>query len=251
MYHKSFTIIEIVFVILIISILSTFIAPSFKQDNLQLAANQLLSHIKYTQHLAMSDNKFIPNEKVSNYSGIKQQKHPRYWFNGRWQIFFSSDGDAVGDSAYVIFSDTPSTSTTYLYRYEGNPNHSQSIKEVALDPLNTSKYLIGTNFSSFDSDKKNKINEKLNLNKTYGITKVDLSKGCSSSNRIFFDYNGKVFNSYLSDNNNTNNNNIYNPYININKDVCQIELQDSSINKSIYICITPETGYSYISKTGC
>ena len=47
----AFTMIELVFVIVIAGILSAMIASSFDGNNLRQAADQIVSHIRYTQHL--------------------------------------------------------------------------------------------------------------------------------------------------------------------------------------------------------
>lgn len=68
---------ELVFVIVVIGILSAVIIPRMDRDNLYEASEQLLSHIRYTQHLAMSDN--IYEESAAN------------WFQDRWSITISED----------------------------------------------------------------------------------------------------------------------------------------------------------------
>ena len=47
---------ELVFVIVIIGILAAAIIPRMDRDSIYEASEQLLSHIRYTQHLAMTDN---------------------------------------------------------------------------------------------------------------------------------------------------------------------------------------------------
>ena len=73
---KAFSLIELVFVIVIIGILAAVIIPSVKSNKLRKAAIQLVSHIKYTQHLAMINDKF----EISDNS----------WYKKRWQIIFGS-----------------------------------------------------------------------------------------------------------------------------------------------------------------
>ena len=59
---KAFTMLELVFVIVIVGILSYFVSSSFQRNPLREAADQVVSHIRYTQHLAMIDDKFDPND---------------------------------------------------------------------------------------------------------------------------------------------------------------------------------------------
>ena len=71
---KAFTLIEIVFVIVIIGILAVVIIPRTERDPLREAAIQIVSDIRYTQHLAMIDDKYDSTD--SN------------WYRNRWQLLF-------------------------------------------------------------------------------------------------------------------------------------------------------------------
>lgn len=103
---KAFTMIELIFVIVVIGILAAVIMPRTGSNKLHEAATQVLSHIRYTQHLAMVDDKFDPNEAT--------------WYREKWQIRFRRNSGASG---YVIFSDSIVT--------QGNVNNG----ERAIDPL--------------------------------------------------------------------------------------------------------------------
>lgn len=86
---KAFTMIELIFVIVVIGILAVVVMPRSSSNKLQEAATQVVSHIRYTQHLAMIDDKFDSNDAT--------------WWKERWQIRFRRNS---GSSGYVIFSDT-------------------------------------------------------------------------------------------------------------------------------------------------
>ncbi|MDD3476113.1 MAG: type II secretion system protein [Sulfurimonas sp.] len=103
---KAFTMMELIFVIVVISILAAIVIPRTGSDKLQEAATQVVSHIRYTQHLAMVDDKFDVNDAD--------------WYRERWQIRFRRNSGASG---YVIFSDSVNT--------QGNVNNG----ERAIDPL--------------------------------------------------------------------------------------------------------------------
>ena len=61
--RKAFTYMGIVLVIVLIAIFAAVLKFANKDDDrLHLATLQVLEHIRYTQHLAMSDNKFDPKE---------------------------------------------------------------------------------------------------------------------------------------------------------------------------------------------
>lgn len=219
---KAFTMIELVFVIVIVGIISVMIAPSFGGNNLRQAADQLVSHIRYTQHLAMMDNKFSTTD--SN------------WFLGRWQIRFSQ---ANSSESYFIMSDTITSS------YDANPNApiGFSYSEVAQDPANPEIYLIGTEYSSFDNDSREHINPKLDLLSEYGITSINISGGStgSTSRRVIFDNIGRP---YRGDTKLSNPNTISSPTDRIAQTQITITISDGVENE--VIAIEPETGYTHI-----
>lgn len=133
----AFTMIELVFVIVIVGIISVMIAPSFQGNNARQAADQIVSHIRYAQHLAMMDNKFDSN--TAN------------WFTQRWHITFATDSDAG------------STDNVYWIK---NQNSNIGVKtEYASDPLDSTKILSGD--STFDGNGKL---ETLNITSEYGVT---------------------------------------------------------------------------------
>jgi Tfp pilus assembly protein FimT len=82
---KSFTALELIFVIIIIGIISFISSPRINNTSLYQCADQVLSHIRYTQHLAMINNKFKP---IPLNNSIKEKKSVKYWFKGWWQIRF-------------------------------------------------------------------------------------------------------------------------------------------------------------------
>ena len=59
---KAFTMLELVFVIVVAGIIAAVVIPNTKTNPAQEAAIQLLSHIRYTQHLAMVDDKYDSTE---------------------------------------------------------------------------------------------------------------------------------------------------------------------------------------------
>ena len=71
---------ELVFVIVVIGILAAAIIPRMDRDTLYEASEQLLSHIKYTQHLAMTDNVYDDTDAA--------------WFVNRWRIDLNNTTDS-------------------------------------------------------------------------------------------------------------------------------------------------------------
>ncbi len=108
MKRSAFTMLELVFVIIVIGILAVLAMPNFNRHPLQEAAEQVASHIRYTQHLAMVNDKYNPKEPI--------------WFRENWQIEFTSTASNVW---YKIYADT-----------DHNGNCDVINNEAATDPLN-------------------------------------------------------------------------------------------------------------------
>ena len=223
---KAFTALEIIFVIVVLGILAAFIMPRFTRDDMTRAANQILSHIRYTQHLAMVDDKFDPNEQN--------------WYKGLWQIRFFKKNTASSDGTskwgYAVFSDKDSGSG-----YDGNPNATTG--EVAIDPL-TGK-LISAGFTINYNDPRTL--KQAAIQEEYDIVDVKFSSSCQyyGSKRIIFDNLGRPLKgnplnytkSYESNKIITN--------------LCLITFcfHDESCSTNFKIAIEPETGFSYIYST--
>jgi len=172
----SFTVIELIVVLIIIGILAYTVNFNFFDNNLKVAADQLENHIRYAESLAFKDDKYRPFPKNTTQTEIDRSK---YWFMQWWQVRFTKKSN--GEIFYEVFSDSPDSSTPYD-RF-GNP-----VDEFAKDPL-TNQYLDGNNPSLTG-------NNKLNLTQTYGIKVIkfngrNLSTG--HPKRIVFDNFGNVF----------------------------------------------------------
>ena len=220
---KAFTLLELVFVIVIIGILAAVIIPRSSSNKLQEAAIQLTSHIRYTQHLAMISDKF----DSANSS----------WYKERWQLIFQmSNPHTEGEYAYTIFSDKVSTTGT---PHNSVPNTTNL--ELAMDPSNSSKYLSGGTQSLYTSD--DKANKKMNLGLSYGISSYTLTGGCESV-RLAFDNLGRPITNTVD--------NYTSSYMigsvatpRLMNATCVITLNSTS-EGSIEIHIEPETGYTHI-----
>jgi len=212
---KAFTMIELVFVIIVIGILAAMILPSTKTNPVQEAAIQLVSHIRYTQHLAMVDDKFNINDAN--------------WYKKRWQIVFGTNVNSGSVPAYTIFSDTAGDST-------GDIDDS----EVAINPENTNQVMSGgtTGSVSLKYGHKSFIGmNKLNIGKSYGISSYSLSGGCTGA-RVAFDNLGRPIKGDLSGNVMAYEND------NLIRTNCLITIGNGVTY--IIIIVTPETGYTYI-----
>ncbi|WP_241855416.1 pilus assembly FimT family protein [Sulfurimonas xiamenensis] len=217
---KAFSMIELVIAIVVIGILAVSIIPRIYSNRLQEAAEQVISHIRYTQHLAMVDDKF--DAKNAD------------WYKERWQIFFAKTDASDKKWAYTVFSDHAGEST-------GNPG----ISEIAKNPLDMSKYLTAGYSSILHSDPK--VTSELNIGKTYGITDIVFSANCKKySLRIAFDHLGRPLydGSHLLDDAYRNGANSQLIQNDISGNPCVITL--SSEEGSVKIAVEPETGYAHM-----
>ena len=206
MYHRqsAFTMLELVFVIVVLAILASLAIPRVDRDLRQEAADNILSSIRYTQHLALLDNKHKFDKK--------------YWQKGFWNIRFKMDG-----SFYTISSNSD---------FDANVDKN----ETAIDPTN-GKHLYSDD-GNIDTDE----SPNIFLLRKYGINTVDFSNctntanGTNTSNHIAFDYFGRphkgVFNTATND------------YKTVMRADCNIIFKfiDSDID-DISIIIQKETGY--------
>ncbi|MFA5454650.1 MAG: prepilin-type N-terminal cleavage/methylation domain-containing protein [Sulfurimonas sp.] len=213
---KAFTMMELIFVIVVIGILAAVVIPRTGSNKLNEAAIQVVSHIRYTQHLAMVDDKFDTGDSV--------------WYKKRWQIVFSTD-DSYADNkpSYSIFYDKDADGTV-----------DQS--ELAKNNLDQSRYLTGglTGYSALNITNPSTFigTSALNIGKSYGITDITLSSSCSTGTKIAFDNLGRPLkgplNTYTS---------AY-PSTRLISAQCTITLTDGTDN--VIIAIEPETGYACI-----
>jgi len=188
--------IELVFVVVVIGIITAVMLPRIDRDNVYEAAQQVVSHIKYTQHLAMIDNKYdaadinIPNPGDG-------------WFQEMWQIRFQ-DCNGATEHAYSIFSDR---------------DHDAAIdaSEVALDPLSR-KRIDATACVASDAQDPNVV-----LSNKYNIETVTLAGPCFAANKyIAFDHLGRPHV------------NVTNP-VNVAQAACTIYLESNDVNATIIV----------------
>ena len=161
---KAFTMLELIMVIVVVGILTAIMIPRFSDDKLREAADQIISHIRYTQHLAMIDDRYDPTNQ--------------YWYNERWQIGFWQCTN--GDWYYIVGHDL---------------DHGGGIgsSEAATNPSD-GKLLFTSNACNLGSDQSGEIL----ISKKFGITNITFSNGCGANQYIAFDNVGRPYQSTLS-----------------------------------------------------
>ena len=125
---KAFTMLELVFVIVVIGILAAVIIPRVKTNPVDEAAVNLLSKIRYTQHLALVDDKYGENTPTTPPTVD--------WYKKRWQINFSGN-------TYSIVSDNNAT-------FAKDPQNSDDINNTTLKGISTITATGGCTTLSFD-----------------------------------------------------------------------------------------------------
>ena len=229
MKKRAFTMIELIFVIVVVGILAAIMIPKLNRNASREAANQILTHIRYTQHLAMQDDKY------ENF--ISNQSKP--WFKLRWGITFnetslkecSIDKPGVKTWKYSVFFDKS---------VNGNIN---SESEVANDIYKSGKLLSG-GWRGISLEVCKKINKELNIEKRFGVTLVEFKDGCSGMQTINFDEMGRPMRVVS-----TTSGGAKRPYDRLLKKDCSITITDKRGNQTTII-IEKESGFASIKENG-
>lgn len=238
----AFTLIELVFVIVVIGIVAAYVAPSFKRDELYEATHQVLEHIRYTQHLAMTENKFDPKDKKFKATSGYDIDNEGMFHRGRWQIRFrvvpATAGFNNGLVGYSVYSD---------FDRQGNID-TANVMNPALNPLDKKWLMLASNCSG--------CSDVVFLNTKYKIDDIAFSSNCQPAGftkvsndvgTIVFDETGRPYYG-IGHNNGTsaasiveNRRRIY-EYRLIND--CSIVLTQGGRESTIIV--KPETGYAFI-----
>ncbi|MBD3799541.1 carbamoyl-phosphate synthase large chain [Sulfuricurvum sp.] len=141
MKRFAFTMLEFIFVVIVIGIIAVLAMPNLRRNPLQEAAEQVASHIRYTQHLAMVDDKYDPADAT--------------WWQTRWQIRFPHTTIA-GEKIYYY----------EVFRDENKAGNSNA-NEEAIDPL--TRQTLGDGVTAVASISEDAV---VNLTKNFGISKV-------------------------------------------------------------------------------
>ena len=159
---QAFSLLELIFVIFLLSLISFFALKQSPNKELDTASNRLLLYIKQTQ--------------LQSYINDKFESANTLWHKQRWTLKFFQCRKSVGGIYYSIYSDTNQT---------GHPSSSESLK----DPL-TNKNIYSSNYCA-----KNEYNsEYVLLTQEYHIKEVYLSCNSTSSlGQISFGSDGRVY----------------------------------------------------------
>lgn len=210
---SAFTMLELILVIVVLGILATLAMPRLDRDLKQEAADNILSSIRYTQHLALLD--------------YKHKFDDPKWQQRLWRIVFSTCTGT--DRYYMIGSDND---------MESAPDALFDRNESAIDPAN-GKLMFWTDGDDCSSGGDGTVSEDIFISKKYGITGITPTGGCSTAQHIAFDHLGRPYHganfsqSTVAD---------YSGYM---KTACTFTFTMSD-NDTFAITIEPETGHAFI-----
>ena len=214
MKRSAFSMLELIFVIVTLGILAVLAIPRIDRDLRQEAQTNLLSAIRYTQNLALADNKTDPRTTNSF-------THSDDWQKTLWQLRFRNVG---AQWYYTISSD--------LNRQGGVDQI-----ETAIDITNGKRMYNGTGDYTIDDDE----SPNIFLTHKYGINSISLSCDTDGSNQhLAFDHLGRPHANI--DSNTTNN---YATYLQ-NDCTLTATFSDTSL-APISINIAAETGYASLN----
>ena len=152
---KAFTMIEAIMVIVVMGVLASVAMPRLENDSRQEAIDQVLSDIRFAQHLALTDD-------------VTRHLNSNAWQRAFWTIRFVNDG---GNWIYSIGSDKD-----LVGNFNGN--------EYAIDPL-SGLPMNGNNTANNAS-----VSPRTKLFKK-GVTGVAFGGGCAADQHIGFDRLGR------------------------------------------------------------
>lgn len=163
---KAFTLLELVFVIVIAGILAFVLIPKSSDTKLLESANQLISHIRYAQQLALNNDQFDPNDKD--------------WYKKMWRIEFESNG------TYKVWRGADATSNK-IAPDPANPG--QKLKDVQLKRgiiAKANKKVIFDELGRVYSEQAatKSYEHKIDTNTTIKLCKGSASSDCTGKERI-------------------------------------------------------------------
>lgn len=160
-FKKGFSLLELIFVIILIGIISSFFVFKNIDSSLDEASKRLVLYLKYTRYQALIDDKF--------------DKDDDEWFRKRYSFRLRRCSNDTG-LYYTIHSDT-------------NKNGYISKSETLKDPL-SDKYI----YSSNTCEEVSSNSKYVLLTKNFDIQSVDVScNETSSLGMIVFGNDGKIY----------------------------------------------------------
>jgi len=164
--NRAFTILEIVFVIVVLGILYTIASSSLANDRRQQAIESIYNALQQTRHMALIDNRTNPSDPE--------------WQQELWHIHFAQAKSRENGAK-----------KGYFYTVSSNLNHGANVNkdETAIDPSNGKYYYNRNGDEKINSDE----SPALFLSKNFGVENIKFSGGCGPSTYIAFDHLGRPY----------------------------------------------------------
>ncbi|HBK1732666.1 TPA: prepilin-type cleavage/methylation domain-containing protein [Campylobacter jejuni] len=223
---KAFSLLEFVFIILILGIVFNLGSLYLKKDNLLEGAIQILNDIQYTQSLAMMQEGI----RVDELAIAKRE-----WYKSRWQLYFINSAATNYEQTYTIFLDKNGDGNANLGKTEINID-----REIAVDIINPKK-LMNSGQSGVIDKSDSKTTQRFNIFKKFGIKKVEFKGSCRGSTRIVFDERGRLYSPLRTSQG------VYDKNLAKTNQDCIIRLSSIQANQ-ICIIVNPLSGFAYIPK---
>ena len=160
---KSFSLLELIFVIILIAIISSTIISKTKISKLQIATDKIIVYLNYTRYIALIDNKYDVDDAE--------------WGKKRWTLKFQNCSNTNDGMYYIVYSDMSGGTAAFKKN------------ECMKDPLSL-KYL----YSGYDCEPSSNESKNILLTKEFGINKVEVSCNTTSTiGQISFGADGKIY----------------------------------------------------------
>ena len=215
--RKAFSLIELVIVIVVIGILAVNFIPRIDRDNRTAAMNHILTMIRYTQNLALHDD--------------KQDRDNPKWQKKFWKFKISK---CQNENKYYFIIGSDTDTNGYIKK-----------EETAIDPSN-GKYLYSGNNCKTESKNPNK-SPNVFLDK-YGINSVTFSScagdstGSNTNKHIGFDKFGRVYKNFENADSDKPN------YKSYRRTDCRITFGFENSDQNFTIRVKTETGYAFVEE---
>ncbi len=162
MRRLAFTMIEMVFVIVVLGIIAAVAIPSMDQDRSQEGTDAVISYIRMTQQIALSDD-------------------VQWWNDSNWQRkFWRIEIESCGSGSGLFLS----------MGKDSDEDGSLDKNETLSDPYD-GKPLFWKNTDDCSNGGDGTVSENTFLTKKYHIASVNFTSGCDGKKHIGFDYLGR------------------------------------------------------------
>lgn len=207
LFKKAFTMIEAIMVIVVMGIIATVAIPRLENDSRQEAIDQILSDIRYTQHLALTDDVTDPNNNE--------------WQRHFWRMQFQDMATSGTGWTYSIGSSIDAGGTNI------------DLAEAAIDPLNGKPIFGDRTFGN------QQVSSKVFFGKKFGIDSVQFRGSCAGRQYFGFDRLGRLHGGFSTSG--TPN------YLSYSKTPCDVTFSNTNSSWNFVVRILPETGYAFVT----